>query len=134
MSLAATINQSGTAAFDMFVANLTETAVGSGIKTLFKWQIAGVDRCTLTDGGNLLLGAHTAAGSSAAGVLSLSNGATAPTTSVDQVQFYSVDLSAGNATVGLFTETAVAVDVVLASTHTLTWKINGTNYKLLLST
>jgi len=74
------------------------------------------------------------AGATAAGVLALSNGATAPTTSVDLVQLYGVDLSAGNATLGIFTETAVAIDAAIVSTHSLTVKINGTNYRLLLAT
>jgi len=74
------------------------------------------------------------AGATAAGVLALSNGATAPTTSVDLVQLYGVDLSAGNATLGLYTERAVATDAAVVSTHTLTVKINGTNYRVMLAT
>lgn len=88
---------------------------------------------TFTASNNVIIGA-TAAGTSAAKVLALHNSATAPSDSADLVHLYAVDLSAGNATLGLFTETAVAVDVLVASTHTLTVKINGTNYKLLLAT
>lgn len=83
--------------------------------------------------GNVVVGGATAAGATAAGVLALSNLATAPTSSADLVQLYGVDLSAGNATLGIFTETAVAVDVALVSTNSLTVKINGTNYKLMLA-
>ena len=74
------------------------------------------------------IGEHTAAG-----VLSLSNGATAPSDSANQVQLYSVDLAANNAILGIFTETAVASEVVACDT-TLTIKVNGTNYKLLMHT
>lgn len=83
--------------------------------------------------GNVLVGA-VAAGASATKVVALSNGATAPSTSVDLVQLYAVDLSAGNATLGLYTETAVAADAALVSTHSLTVKVNNTNYKLMLVT
>lgn len=83
-------------------------------------------------GDNVVIGASTA-GSSAVKVLALSNNSTAPSNSVDLVQLYGVDLSAGNATLGLFTETAVAVDAALISTSSLTVKINGTNYKLMLA-
>ena len=87
----------------------------------------------ITASGSIVLGG-SASGVTAVGVLALSNGATAPTTSVDLCHLYGVDLSAGNATLGIYTETAVAVDVITASTHTLTVVINGTNYKILLST
>jgi hypothetical protein len=40
----------------------------------------------------------------------------------------------GSSTLGLRCEQAVAVDVVAASTHTLTVLINNTAYKILLST
>jgi len=90
-------------------------------------------KVTLTTGGNLCIGA-TAAGTTAAGVLALSNSATAPTASTDLAQLYSVDLSAGNATLGIYTERAVAADAAVVSTHSLTVKINGTNYRILLAT
>ena len=88
---------------------------------------AGTTKMTLNT--NLIIG-DTAAGSTAAGVLALSNSATAPTNSANLAQLYSVDISAGNATLGLFTETAVATDVGLASTHSLTVFINGSKYKI----
>lgn len=52
----------------------------------------------------------------------------------DGVRIGSVDLSAGNATLSLRTERAVAVDVALASTHSISVQINGTTYKIPLST
>lgn len=83
---------------------------------------------------NVLIGIGAIAEpSTSVGTLALFNGSTAPTTSVDAVSLYAVDLSAGNATLGLFTETAVAVDIAVASTNSLTIKINNTNYKLLLA-
>lgn len=79
---------------------------------------------------NLGIGTTTF-GSSAAKVLALFNG-TAPTTSpADTVQLYSVDLSAGNATLGLRTETAVVTENVV-SDRTLSVRINGTTYKICL--
>ena len=76
----------------------------------------------------------TAPGTSGVGVLVLGNGTVPSTSPVDTVQLFSADISAGNASLGLRTETAVAVDAVLASTHTLSVTINGTVYKVLLST
>ena len=76
----------------------------------------------------------TAWGTSAKKVLGIGNGTEPGSSPADMIQLYSVDLSAGNATLGLRTETAVAVDVVAASTHSLSVRINGTTYKILLST
>lgn len=83
---------------------------------------------------NLIVGATAAGATAANGVLALGNGATAPTTSTDLAQLYAVDLSAGNATLGVFTERAVAADAAVVSTHTITVKWNGTNYRVLLAT
>lgn len=55
-------------------------------------------------------------------------------TAADVVKFGGYDIAAGRRTLALGTEEAVAVDVVAASTHTLTVRINGVNYKILLST
>lgn len=82
---------------------------------------------------NVVIGS-TFAGTDANKVLALHNSATAPSDSADLVQLYAVDLSAGNATLGLSLERAVAIDAAVISTHTLTVKINGTNYRLLLAT
>lgn len=72
-------------------------------------------------------------GTSAAKVLGIFNGTEPSTSPADMVQLYSVDLSAGNATLGLRTETAVAVEAALASTHTLAVRINGATYRILLT-
>ncbi len=83
-------------------------------------------------GGNLGLGV-IAPGTDGTNILALTNAATAPSTSTDMVQLYGQDISAGNATLGLTAETAVAVSVATASTHSLTIFINGAKYKLLLA-
>lgn len=87
---------------------------------LMRWNISG----------NFLIGT-TAAGTSAANVIGIKNG-TAPSTSpADMIQIFSTDLSAGNATLGLRTETAVVTEAV-TSDRTLSVLINGTVYKILL--
>lgn len=87
-------------------------------------------RFTVTNDGNVGIWTNTF-GTSGRGVFGIANG-TEPTTSpADMVQLYSVDLSAGNATLGLRTETAVVTESV-TSDRTLSVKINGTVYKLLL--
>jgi hypothetical protein len=73
--------------------------------------------------------------STSVGTLVLTNTATAPTTSVDVVSLFSADVAgAGTASLALYTEQAVAIDVIAASTHTLSVNLNGTIYKVLLST
>ena len=49
----------------------------------------------------------------------------------DRAGIYAIDLSAGNCTLGINTETAVATEAV-ASDKTLTVRINGASYKILL--
>lgn len=80
--------------------------------------------------GNIGIGT-TSFGTSAAGVLAIKNGTEPSTSPADMIQLYSVDLSAGNATLGLRTETAVVSEAV-TSDATLSVKINGTTYKILL--
>jgi hypothetical protein len=82
--------------------------------------------------GNIQVGGP--AGSSASKVIALHNSATPPGTSVDTVHLFATDISAGNASLGLVTEKAVAVDAAVVSTHSLTIKINGTDFRLLLAT
>jgi hypothetical protein len=84
----------------------------------------------LLKGGNAGLGVTTW-GTSAAKVLGIGNGTEPSTSPADMVQLYSVDLSAGNATLGLRTETAVVTESV-TSDRTLSIRINGTTYKLML--
>lgn len=73
----------------------------------------------------------SAFGTSAANVFGIFNGTEPSTSPADMIQLYSVDLSAGNATLGLRTETAVVTESV-TSDRTLSIRINGTTYKLCL--
>jgi hypothetical protein len=73
-------------------------------------------------------------GTNATNTLALFNGTVPSTSPADTVQLFSTDISAGNASLGIRTETAVAVDVETESTHTLSVTINGTVYKILLAT
>lgn len=71
-------------------------------------------------------------GTSADGVLGIFNATTVPSTSpADMIQIFSVDISAGNASLGLRTETAVVTETVV-SDRTLSVTINGTVYKICL--
>lgn len=80
-------------------------------------------------GNNELIGV-AAVGTSGAKVLGIGTGTEPSTSPADMVQLYSVDISAGNASLGLRTEIAAAVDAALVSTHSLTVRINGANYKI----
>lgn len=120
---------------------------GSGTDTLFTGEIAdafclraegalqmgaGGNNLvmTITSGNNV--GIKTATfGTSASAVLGIANGTEPGSSPADMVQLYSVDLSAGNATLGLRTETAVVTEAVV-SDRTLSIKINGTVYKICL--
>ena len=85
---------------------------------------------SLDKSGNVGIG-YSAFGTSAVGVLGIVNGTEPSTSPADMIQLYSVDLSAGNATLGLRTETAVVTESV-TSDRTLSIRINGTTYKLCL--
>lgn len=103
----------------------------------------GADTISTSCGGNAIT-THKAAGlgigtgtfgTSAGKVLSIANG-TAPTSSpADHIQIFSTDISGGDATLGLRTERAVVDNGAgVTSNRELAIKINGTTYKLLLST
>lgn len=81
---------------------------------------------------NVLVGGSV--GATAAKVVALSNAATAPTTSVDLVHLYSADISAGHASLAIYSEEVVNAAVAVASTHRLPITVNGVQYALLLST
>lgn len=55
-ALTATVNQSGTAAYDGIQLNVTETATGSGAKNLEALQVAGVDKWVVDDTGQVTTG------------------------------------------------------------------------------
>lgn len=122
-----------TAGFFTGSASGTHIAInaGAGGADLAHFQIAGVTSFKVTAGGNVGIGNVTAFGTSAAGVLGIKNSVEPSTSPADMVQLYSVDLSAGNATLGLRTETAVVTEAVV-SDRTLSIKVNGVVYKLLL--
>lgn len=93
-----------------------------------------VTNMRLDANGNIGLGqsmSSSFAGASAESALHLFNNVAPSAGVADGVILYSQDLSAGNATLGLRTETAVVTEAV-TSDRTLTIKINGTNYKILL--
>ena len=121
--------------------NVSDTAVTTGGFALTNPALFNVDdtgtgtiislyvNTFLLVDGNLLVGTP-GAGTNANKVLALSNTATAPSDSANLAQLYSVDISAGNATLAIFTETAVATDVSLVSTNSITIFWNGTKYKI----
>ena len=93
----------------------------------------GTVKLTITEAGNFGFNT-TSFGSSAAGVVAIKNGTEPSSSPADMVQLYSVDLSAGNATLGLRTETAVATEgSPLTNNRSLSIRINGTTYKVMLS-
>jgi hypothetical protein len=94
-------------------------------------NVASTEAMRVTTTKNLLIGGVTAAGTSAVGVLGIGNSTVPSTSPADMIQIFSVDLSAGNATLGLRTETAVVTESVV-SDRTLSVKINGTTYKICL--
>ena len=86
------------------------------------------------DAGASCVGVGTATfGATAANVLALTNSVTEPTTSVDLVHLYAFDRAAGAATLAIYQEDAPAANVLVASTHTVNFRVNGTLYKFLVS-
>ncbi len=86
----------------------------------------------LSDLGNLCLGT-TAAGTSAAKVLALTNTATPPSTSTGLAHLFGASDGGGAAILGLWQETAPAADVGIASTHSGLVRWNGSVYKVALT-
>lgn len=82
--------------------------------------------------GNLGLNT-TSFGANALNSFAIANG-TAPTTSIaNQIEIFSTDISGGDATLGLRTESSVAADTDETQfSHKLAVKINGTNYYFML--
>jgi hypothetical protein len=81
---------------------------------------------------NFILGSGTP-DASALECFVVTNSSVAPAASVDKTYLYCKDVSAGNATLALWTETSAAADVARASTHSLKIFHNGTAYRVLLS-
>ena len=85
------------------------------------------------DGSNNLRIAGSAPGTDGTHVLVIPNGTVPSTSPADKIQIFSVDISAGNASLGLRTETAVQSAATVSDRY-LNIHVNGTTYKLLLST
>jgi hypothetical protein len=83
---------------------------------------------------NIILGT-TVAGATAEKTLCLHNSAVAPTASADMCHLFSAD-TAGAATnsLAVFQELAPAIDVIVNSTHSWRITINGTVYRIHMST
>ena len=87
--------------------------------TVSTYEAARIDRNY-----NFVIGA-TAAGATAVKCLALSNGATAPTTSVDLCHLYCADNGAGHATLAIYQEEVVAAVGIKLVTEYLPVVING---------
>ena len=83
--------------------------------------------------GNVGIGTPTFDGTGVS-VLTIKNG-TAPAAHVDdEVQIFSTDISGGDATLGLYTEVAVAAETDETKfSHKLPVKINGSTYYIMLT-
>lgn len=86
----------------------------------------------MRSGGNVVVGG-TAAGATASGVLAFAGTSVEPTTTVDLVQCYGHDRSAGNRQFACFQEAAIAAGIAVASTHKWPLRLNGVDYFVLLS-
>ena len=90
----------------------------------------GTERIRVDSSGNLGMGTSTF-GTSATSTLALFNGTVPSSSPADTVQLFSADISAGNASLGIRTETSVVTETV-TSDRTLSVTINGTVFKICL--
>ena len=118
------------AVFNM-VNNAVETSARLQVHVGNAGDSPGGEGVSITGGGNVCMGTAVF-GASAAKVLALTNGATEPTTSVDLVHVYGIDLSAGNAALAVYQEAAVRTGSVVV-THSIPVRWNGATYYLLAS-
>lgn len=121
--------------FSVYDGAITPASTGYGFwsgvgKGTNKWGFYAGGDADNHFAGNVGIGSTTW-GTNATKTLSIGNGMEPTTSPADSVQLYSVDLSAGNATLGITTETAVVTESV-TSDRTLSVRINGTTYKLCL--
>lgn len=119
----------GTLTDTVNVLMLSQAAISTG--DIQQWLVTSTVKGAFTAAGNLCLGVGTPGATAANGVFCLSNGATAPTTSVDRAHLYSADNGAGHATLALFLEEVVTTETVV-SDRTLPIFVNGTLYKVCL--
>lgn len=131
--------QTNYASGDLYVAGIEGRVTDVGASTYGGALIFGTqsfnegtitERLRIDSVGNVGLSV-SAWGTSATKTLGIGNGTEPSTSPADMIQIYSVDLSAGNATLGLRTETAVVTEAVV-SDRTLSVRINGTTYKICL--
>lgn len=106
----------------------------------FNWgttNLAGVNarRMRLSSEGSLIIGDAALPGTNFTTGLAFGTltGVT-PTTTVDLVHLYGLDISAGNRALAIFQESAPNAAAAVASTHGLPVTINGTQYRILLTT
>lgn len=108
--------------------NNTRPALGlSGVNLL-------VQAADGTDASNLGIGTSAPGTSFANGLYFGTTAGTSPSTSVDLVHLYALDISAGHRSLAIWSEEVVNTATAVASTHRLPITINGTQYALLLTT
>lgn len=118
----------------LFIDNRTRIDEADGrVKALVYGKFAATTAAQVFNvNANLGIGVGDAAfGTGADFVLGIKNGTVPSTSTADMIQIFSVDISAGNASLGLRTEQAVITETV-TSDRTLSVTINGTVYKILL--
>lgn len=115
-------SSAGSANINFITANANSANASTDASLSLRFQITYL--------GNFGFGT-TNYGTSAQNVLAIGNGTEPGSSPADMIQLYSVDLSDGNATLGLRTETPVVTETVV-SDRTLSVRINGTTYKLCL--
>ncbi len=132
-------NQTSAATMDFTSGAMRFLAWGaSGVQGTMQWwtgtgALGATQRMTLTGSNNLGLATSTF-GTSATNTFSVASG-TAPTTGIaDSVQYYSMDLSAGNTMPAWYTEGTNVGTGTPTANRTIAVNFNGTTYYLLAST
>jgi hypothetical protein len=117
-----TFNQSGTASYEAFAINATETATGSGTKTLFKAAVGGTNRFVVDNTGATTINSFfSLTNTTGNGYVQLANGST-PATPTSAIRVFS------NAGGFSFVNSSGDVASIYASTGTATFTIPaGTN-------
>jgi hypothetical protein len=144
------INQSGTAAYNAILANVTETALGSGANNLLDLQVAGTSKFRVNNKGLLAYGAEYDNGNSgAADTIDWNNGNgqkstltasctytfTAPTSGVTRLQLRVIQGGTGSytvtwpATVKWQADTAPTLSTAVGSVDIITFWWDGQYYR-----
>jgi hypothetical protein len=148
--IAPTINQSGTAGYNAILANVTETATGSGLKNLLDLQVAGTSKFRVNNKGLLAYGAEYDNGNSgAADTIDWNNGNgqkstltaactytfTAPTSGIARLQLRVIQGGTGSytvtwpATVKWQADTAPTLSTAVGSVDIITFWWDGQYYR-----